>query len=746
MNKSLLNIFFALMLIVVIMFTSNYLVFKNSISEVYTHVSANNRMVVDNIIQSFNDSFRDMNNLIFSILMLQENYINSAEGSSDGDKMYNMYALQKNLNALVSTNSYIEEVIVYYQDSNLAVTTLGTIDFQTLMSKKYNHLLYTGDYWKSYIASLQSVTVVPEQTYRDKTNPYQQSSKRLIAFAVNQKIRMSNKNILVFVDVNKLLEHVNQKAMMQGSHLIVLDQHKNVILSTEKNLMLVDILDDLYFDQGKEKTLKNKDYEYNISKSPLNGFIYVHKMPYRFNDMKSVTNANTYIMLITIICGVLLSAILSFFLYRPINRITNLFGDYKNNRNSFPHIYQNIVQLQQNNQALIEQSNIVRDMVRRDLFIQSLDEYVHNPDLDKALRNFYPDLFVKPYFVLVSIHFPHPKAIPQHDDQRIEAAYDRLLAEMRIAFPDVQIFYRDNMRFIAIIGLSKLAERKEMLAGLRKHVERLNRELVLNGSLHAAVSQGYSSKIQHLHQASLDLKNGMAYRNIQIHSSVIDIAAITWTNKMHLPPDALERLSNRIMSGNETEAAQIVNEVLERNVEENIHYEQLLLIAKIIAYHITKHLEDSERNPQWNAAQNRIHNLMTEHSITFFELRDYLLELVRHVTAKRKQPQASKLNAEEIIQYIEIHFANNLYLDHMAEVFNTTPKYFSNYFTKTFGVNFVEHLNKVRIHHAKALLKNTESAVADIGERVGYANSSTFTTTFKKYVGLSPTEYRKKSS
>ncbi|MDZ7543490.1 helix-turn-helix domain-containing protein, partial [Clostridium perfringens] len=146
-----------------------------------------------------------------------------------------------------------------------------------------------------------------------------------------------------------------------------------------------------------------------------------------------------------------------------------------------------------------------------------------------------------------------------------------------------------------------------------------------------------------------------------------------------------------------------------------------LLIAKIIAYHITKHLEDSERNPQWNAAQNRIHNLMTEHSITYTELRDYLLELVRHVAAKRKQPQTSKLNAEEIIQYIEIHYADNLYLDHMAEEFNTTPKYFSNYFTKTFGVSFVEHLNKVRIHHAKVLLKNTGSAVADIGERVGYA-------------------------
>ncbi|MDG0794182.1 AraC family transcriptional regulator [Cohnella ginsengisoli] len=75
----------------------------------------------------------------------------------------------------------------------------------------------------------------------------------------------------------------------------------------------------------------------------------------------------------------------------------------------------------------------------------------------------------------------------------------------------------------------------------------------------------------------------------------------------------------------------------------------------------------------------------------------------------------------------------------------TTPKYFSNYFKKTFGVNYVEYLNKVRLSHARDLLRSTSLSIAEIGEKTGYLNASTFTTTFKKYMGVSPSDYRKQN-
>ena len=108
-----------------------------------------------------------------------------------------------------------------------------------------------------------------------------------------------------------------------------------------------------------------------------------------------------------------------------------------------------------------------------------------------------------------------------------------------------------------------------------------------------------------------------------------------------------------------------------------------------------------------------------------------------------KTEQKSKLNPTSIATYIELNYMKNLHLDHMAERLETSPKYFSSYFKKTFDINFVEYLNRVRLSHAKELLKKTELSVAEIGEKTGYLNSSTFTSTFKKYHGISPSDYRK---
>lgn len=63
-NRGLLQIFFALQLVVGIMFIFNYIVYKNSITGIYDKVSENNRMVIRNIIQSFDTSFSSVNNLI----------------------------------------------------------------------------------------------------------------------------------------------------------------------------------------------------------------------------------------------------------------------------------------------------------------------------------------------------------------------------------------------------------------------------------------------------------------------------------------------------------------------------------------------------------------------------------------------------------------------------------------------------------------------------------------------------------
>ena len=70
------------------------------------------------------------------------------------------------------------------------------------------------------------------------------------------------------------------------------------------------------------------------------------------------------------------------------------------------------------------------------------------------------------------------------------------------------------------------------------------------------------------------------------------------------------------------------------------------------------------------------------------------------------------------------------------------------YFTKAFKLYMsdtpIMHLNKLRISHAKELLKDKNLQLMDIATAVGYNNLSTFTEAFKRCMGLLPREYRNK--
>ena len=62
---------------------------------------------------------------------------------------------------------------------------------------------------------------------------------------------------------------------------------------------------------------------------------------------------------------------------------------------------------------------------------------------------------------------------------------------------------------------------------------------------------------------------------------------------------------------------------------------------------------------------------------------------------------------------------------------------------KKSGKNFKEYVDQIRLEKAKELLKKNDLKIEYIAELTGYNSSYSFTRFFKKYMGISPSEYRK---
>lgn len=98
---------------------------------------------------------------------------------------------------------------------------------------------------------------------------------------------------------------------------------------------------------------------------------------------------------------------------------------------------------------------------------------------------------------------------------------------------------------------------------------------------------------------------------------------------------------------------------------------------------------------------------------------------------------------DKIEQYIRENYQENIGRNEIAEQFHLAPEYLSKIYKKEKGVSLKDTIAEYRIREAKRLLERGER-VSDVAEAVGFDNFTYFSTSFKKYTGMTPNQYRKK--
>jgi two-component system response regulator YesN len=78
----------------------------------------------------------------------------------------------------------------------------------------------------------------------------------------------------------------------------------------------------------------------------------------------------------------------------------------------------------------------------------------------------------------------------------------------------------------------------------------------------------------------------------------------------------------------------------------------------------------------------------------------------------------------------------------IAEELGVSSNYLSTIFRKETQYSISEYLNGVRLKHAKKLLRDTNLKVYEIAEQVGFCDVYYFSNVFKKYTGVTPSDYR----
>lgn len=136
-------------------------------------------------------------------------------------------------------------------------------------------------------------------------------------------------------------------------------------------------------------------------------------------------------------------------------------------------------------------------------------------------------------------------------------------------------------------------------------------------------------------------------------------------------------------------------------------------------------------------------------AMAVFEVFDRDLEinswLRRFFQYLKKLPRSKQGDAlDHVLAWMEKSFAEGITLNEAAEKMGMDPAYFSRFFKKNTGKNFSDMLIDIRMRHCEKMLKENPELTLDVlAHSCGYYSKTYFSEVFKKWKGITITQYLK---
>ncbi|MBR5370580.1 MAG: substrate-binding domain-containing protein [Oscillospiraceae bacterium] len=131
---------------------------------------------------------------------------------------------------------------------------------------------------------------------------------------------------------------------------------------------------------------------------------------------------------------------------------------------------------------------------------------------------------------------------------------------------------------------------------------------------------------------------------------------------------------------------------------------------------------------------------------TLDEIKELVMRRVEESRASRQNEKSSPYY-REFVDLRERIYSNpqaDWSIDSMCRDLILSRGYFQKLYTRCFGISFTQAVINSRIELSKRLLSSTDYSIAYIADQSGYSNYVHFMHQFKKIVGITPTEYRRR--
>lgn len=206
-----------------------------------------------------------------------------------------------------------------------------------------------------------------------------------------------------------------------------------------------------------------------------------------------------------------------------------------------------------------------------------------------------------------------------------------------------------------------------------------------------------------------------------------------------------ETITQLILSGDTNELTTLINhlflrflksDVIPRETVKNLIVEIYMNLYKSVGSRF-----DSIRTIIINEHSSMMHFISTLEDLPALESA-LIKSLCTISNTLETKDSSTKPVIKQILDYIHTNYQQELSLKTLSYEFHMNATYLGQLFKKDTNTTFPNYLNQYRIEKAKSMLVDTTLKTSQIAKDIGYPDPNYFYRIFKKYVGISPSDYR----
>ncbi|MCJ8014495.1 helix-turn-helix domain-containing protein [Paenibacillus sp. KQZ6P-2] len=696
-----------------------------------------------------------------------------AFANSNNEDILNISKAIQTLSALAIPNTYIQSAYVYNRK------------IDTIIATPSNTFYSSSDFYDREIIQMlnlpqNSKTPILYPIPRRIANPEGSNTEYVnvytyILFDTSDNRQNFNSAIVLNVDADWLrmtISSIDNKMSGDGNELLVVDKSGVIVSHSSPDMFMQQIADQGYFQKAISTKassgtffdhLDHKKVVVSYVSSENLGWIFLSITPYEtvFSSVQRNGTITIGFCLMILLLGLFFAFLASVKLYRPIGALTKGIKQ-KLNQESKPENHMDEVSFLASAFNGMFDKTVILEQMKRDstpllknsFLKQVLSGQVLLPSNSIAVANkelnIHLDFTNHLFMYLLKIDF-YKEFTDKHNEK------DRSLYKYAIANITKEItseHFRNEVvdtasdHFVVLADLSGKPSNPEVLystfytiAHKIQHQVKQYLNISLSGTLGYVIES--SLEIKNIYEDTLNLS---MYRIKYGHFSILtpEILQNIDSSSFYFPSAKEKQLIDLLKLGKGESAKEAYKEIItaiERSSYDNIITSTIYLFFTI--YNALNHIVDGKRS-KLNSISidflSKVNSLETLEEIeqTIFSLIDEIIVLKSDVKSRKRNEIV-----ESVIELISENYSDkNLSLNSCAEVLSLSSVYLGKLFKNSTGKSVAEYITAVRMEKIKQYLEQSSMPINEILEKCGMEKSNYFYTSFKKYFGISLTEYR----